>query len=259
MSAVQQTSGDQILLGKVAVVTGAGRGLGRAMALALAGAGADVAMAARSKDQLESVAAEIEGTGRRALVVPTDVTDPAAVQRLVDTTVAELGGLDVLVNNSGVIDSAPLLEQDPADWDRVLDTNVRGTYLATRAAGAHMVAQGSGKVVNIASNFAFKGVPGHAAYCASKAAVVAFTRAMGVEWARYGVQVNALAPGYFATDMNADLRADEGALSRVLRAVPARRMGEAHELAPWLLLLAGPASDFMTGEVVVVDGGQTAR
>ncbi|NEK85611.1 glucose 1-dehydrogenase [Blastococcus saxobsidens] len=245
--------------GKVAVVTGAGRGLGREMALALAGAGADVAVAARSRDQLESVAAEIEATGRRSLVVPTDVTDAAAVQRLVDTTLADLGGLDVLVNNSGVIDSTPLLEQDPADWDRVLDTNVRGTYLATRAAGAHMVAQGSGKVVNIASNFAFKGVPGHAAYCASKAAVVAFTRAMAVEWARHGVQVNALAPGYFATDMNADLRADGEALSRVLRAVPARRMGEASELAPWLLLLAGPASDFMTGEVVVVDGGQTAR
>ncbi|MGY1828667.1 MULTISPECIES: SDR family NAD(P)-dependent oxidoreductase [unclassified Blastococcus] len=253
------STAEQPLLGKVAVVTGAGRGLGRALAVALAGAGADVAVAARSRDQLEQVAAEIEGTGRRALVVPTDVTDAAAVQRLVDTTVAELGGLDVLVNNSGVIDSTPLLEQDPAEWDRVMDTNVRGTYLATRAAGAHMVAQGSGKVVNIASNFAFKGVPGHAAYCASKAAVVAFTRSMAVEWARHGVQVNALAPGYFATDMNAELRADGEALSRVLRAVPARRMGEAQELAPWLLLLAGPASDFMTGEVVVVDGGQTAR
>ncbi|MDK3256504.1 SDR family NAD(P)-dependent oxidoreductase [Blastococcus capsensis] len=259
MTAAQQAPEQQPLLGKVAVVTGAGRGLGRALAVALAGAGADVAVAARSRDQLESVAAEIESTGRRALVVPTDVTDPAAVQRLVDTTVAELGGLDVLVNNSGVIDSTPLLDQDPSDWDRVMDTNVRGTYLATRAAGAHMVAQCSGKVINIASNFAFKGVSGHAAYCASKAAVVAFTRSMAVEWARHGVQVNALAPGYFATDMNAGLRADGEALSRVLRAVPARRMGEPHELAPWLLLLAGPASDFMTGEVVVVDGGQTAR
>ncbi len=252
-------SAAQTLLGKVAVVTGAGRGLGRAMAVALADAGADVALAARSRDQLDTVGAEIEQRGRRALVVPTDVTDAAAVQHLVDTTVATLGGLDVLVNNSGVIDSTPLLEQDPAVWDRIMDTNVRGTYLATRAAGAHLVAQGSGKVVNIASNFAFAGVPGHAAYCTSKAAVVAFTRAMAVEWARYGVQVNALAPGYFATDMNADLRADPDALARVLRAVPARRMGEAEELAAWLVLLAGPASDFMTGETIVVDGGQTAR
>ncbi|WP_219414228.1 SDR family NAD(P)-dependent oxidoreductase [Pseudonocardia nigra] len=252
-------SSEQSLLGKTAVVTGAGRGLGRAMAVALAGAGADVALAARSKDQLEAVAAEIEQLGRRALAVPTDVTDAGAVQHLVETTISRLGGLDVLVNNSGVIDSTPLLEQDPADWDRVMDTNVRGTYLATRAGGAHMVAQGSGKIINVASNFAFKGVAGHAAYCASKAAVVSFTRSMAVEWARFGVQVNALAPGYFATDLNAELRADAAALAKVLRAVPARRMGEAHELSAWLLLLAGPASDFMTGETIVVDGGQMAR
>lgn len=249
----------QPLHGKIAIVTGAGRGLGRALALALAGAGADVALAARSTDQLQAVAAEIERSGRRALSVPTDVTDADAVQRLVDATVAGLGGLDILVNNSGVIDSTPLLEQDPDTWDRVMDTNVRGTYLATRAAGAHMVAQGAGKIINVASNFAFKGVANHAAYAASKAAVVSFTRSMAVEWARHGVQVNALAPGYFATDMNADLRADPDALAGVLRAVPARRMGEAHELAAWLVLLAGPASDFMTGETVVVDGGQIAR
>jgi NAD(P)-dependent dehydrogenase (short-subunit alcohol dehydrogenase family) len=252
-------SGAPSLLGRTAVVTGAGRGLGRAMAMALAEAGADVALAARSKDQLEEVAADVERLGRRALAVPTDVTDATAVQHLVDTTVAELGGLDVLVNNSGVIDSSPLLDQDPAAWDRVMDTNVRGTYLATRAAGRHMVAQGRGKVVNIASNFAFTGVADHAAYCTSKAAVVAFTRAMAVEWARHGIQVNALAPGYFATDMNAAVRADPDSLAKVLRAVPARRMGEPHELSAWLVLLAGPASDFMTGETIVVDGGQTAR
>jgi 2-deoxy-D-gluconate 3-dehydrogenase len=252
-------TGAQTLAGKTAIVTGAGRGIGRAMAVALAGAGADVALAARSKDQLDAVAAEITALDRRAIVVPTDVTDAAAVQALIDATVSQLGGLDILVNNSGVIDSSPLLEQDPEVWDRVMDTNVRGTYLATRAAGAHMVAQGSGKIVNVASNFAFKGVANHAAYCASKAAIVSFTRSMAVEWARHGVQVNALAPGYFATDLNADLRADPDALAKVLRAVPARRMGEPEELSAWLLLLAGPASDFMTGETIVVDGGQTAR
>lgn len=252
-------SASHTLAGRVAIVTGAGRGLGRAMAVALADAGADVSLAARSRDQLEEVAAEIEQRGRRALVVPTDVTDQAAVSQLVDTTVSTLGRLDVLVNNSGVIDSSPLLEQAPDVWDRVLETNLRGTYLATRAAGAHLVAQGSGKVINIASNFAFMGVANHAAYCTSKAAVVAFTRAMAVEWARYGVQVNAVAPGYFATDLNAGMRADPESLARVLRAVPARRMGEAEELAAWLVLLAGPASDFMTGETIVVDGGQSVR
>ena len=252
-------SGPQTLEGKVAIVTGAGRGLGRAMAVALADAGADVALAARSKNQLEAAAAEVERRGRRAIAVPTDVTDADAVQQLVDATLDGLGRLDILVNNSGVLDSVPLLEQEPEAWDRVLSTNLRGTYLATRAAGARMVEQGSGKVVNIASNFAFTGVANHAAYCASKAAVVAFTRAMAVEWARHGVQVNALAPGYFATDMNAGLRADPDALAKVLRAVPARRMGRPDELSSWLVLLAGSASDFMTGETIVVDGGQTAR
>lgn len=249
----------QTLAGRTAIVTGAGRGIGRSLALALARAGADVVLAARSADQLEVVAREVEALGCRALVVPTDITDSDAVKRLVARTLEDLGGLDILVNNSGTIDSTPLLDQDPEEWDRVFDTNVRGTYLATREAGRHLVAQGSGKVVNVASNFAFKGVPGHAAYCASKAAVVSFTRTMAVEWARHGVQVNALAPGYFATDLNASLRADEKAQSAVLRAIPARRMGEPDELAAWAVLMAGPASDFMTGETVVVDGGQTAR
>lgn len=249
----------QPLEGKVAIITGAGRGLGRVMAVALAEAGADVALAARSKNQLEAVAAEVERRGRRAIAVPTDVTDAGAVQQLIDATLDGLGRLDILINNSGVVDSVPLLEQQPEAWDRVLSTNLRGTYLATRAAGARMVEQGSGKVVNIASNFAFTGVANHAAYCASKAAVVAFTRAMAVEWARHGVQVNALAPGYFATDMNAELRSDPRVLAKVLRAVPARRMGRPEELSSWLVLLAGSASDFMTGETIVVDGGQTAR
>lgn len=249
----------QPLLGRTAMVTGAGRGLGRAMALALADSGADVVLASRSEGQLADVADEVKERGRRALAVPTDVTDAAAVERLTDAALAEFGRLDVLVNNSGIIASTPLLEQAPEEWDRVMATNVRGTFLVTRAVGAHMVAQGAGKIINVASNWAFKGVPHHAAYCASKAAIVSLTRSVAVEWARHNVQVNALAPGYFATDMNAELRADEQALARVLRSVPARRMGRADELSAWLVLLAGPASDFMTGETVVIDGGQTAR
>lgn len=249
----------QDLSGKVAVVTGAGRGLGRAMALALAHAGADVALAARSKDQLEEVAAEVEGLGRRALPVPTDVTDAYSVQGLADAVVAHLGRVDVLVNNSGVVDSMPLLEQAPEEWDRVIATNLRGTFLATRAIGAHLVAQRSGKVINVASNFAFMGIAQHAAYCASKAGVLAFTRSVAVEWAAHGVQVNALAPGYFATSLNTELRSVPDALARVLKAIPARRMGEPDELGAWLVLLAGSASDYMTGETIVIDGGQAAR
>jgi NAD(P)-dependent dehydrogenase (short-subunit alcohol dehydrogenase family) len=252
-------SADRPLTGKVAVVTGAGRGLGRAIALALAAAGADVALAARSAGQLESVAEEIGALGTRGLAVPTDITDAEAVDALARRTVEAFGHVDILVNNSGIVSSTPLLEQSTEEWDAVHATNVRGTFLATRAVGRHLVDQGHGKVINIASNFAFKGVARHAAYCSSKAAVVAFTRSMAIEWARHNVQVNALAPGYFATDLNAGVRADDAALERITRSIPARRMGEPDELAPWLLLLAGPASDFMTGETIVLDGGQTAR
>jgi NAD(P)-dependent dehydrogenase (short-subunit alcohol dehydrogenase family) len=247
------------LEGKVAVVTGAGRGIGRTAALALADAGADVVLAARSAGQLEAVATEVRDRGRNALVVTTDVTDEQAVATLATRTMEAFSRVDVLVNNSGIVASGPLLDQDPAEWDAVHATNVRGTYLVTRAIGRHLVDQRHGKVINVASNFAFAGVPGHAAYCSSKAAVVAFTRALAVEWARHGVQVNALAPGYVATDLNAEVRADRDLYDRIVKAVPARRMAEPDELSPWVVLLAGPASDFMTGETVVIDGGQTAR
>jgi len=245
------------LHGAVAVVTGAGRGLGREIALALSAAGAHVVLASRTQAQLDEVVAEIAARGAQALAVATDVTDESAVDELIRAGVDRFGRLDIVVNNSGIVDTSPLLEQSAAAWDRVISTNLRGTYLVTRAAGRHLTAQGSGKVINIASNFALMGVANHAAYSASKAAVIAFTKAMAVEWARHGVQVNAIAPGYFETDLNAAMRADDDMFSRVTRAIPARRMGTPAELGPWLLLLAGPASDFMTGEVIVIDGGQS--
>lgn len=247
------------LKGKVAIVTGAGRGLGRAMAEALADAGARVTVAARTAKELDAFVAEQEKAGHEALACPTDITDATAVERMVAATVRRFGQVDILVNNSGIVATTPLLDQEPDEWDRVIATNLRGVYLVTRAVGRHLVAQKSGKVVNIASNFALQGVAHHAAYSASKAAVIGFTRSMAIEWARYGIQVNAIAPGYFATDINSELRADDKATEKVLRAIPARRMGDAGEIKPWLLLLAGPESDFMTGEHIVLDGGQTVR
>src|SRR5215210_244405 len=195
---------ERVLEGRVAIVTGAGRGIGRVLALALAEAGADVALAARSAGEIQQVAAEIEECGRRALAVPTDVTQSTQVDGLVERVLDELGGLHILVNNSGVIHSASLLETDPEEWDRVVATNLRGTFLCMRAAGRHFVGRREGKVINVASNFAFMGVPHFASYCASKAGMVNLTRAAAIEWASSGVQVNAIAPGYVETDMNAE-------------------------------------------------------
>jgi NAD(P)-dependent dehydrogenase (short-subunit alcohol dehydrogenase family) len=201
----------------------------------------------------------MKAAGGQALACPTDITDEASVERMVEATVETFGRVDILVNNSGIVASTPLVEQPAEEWDRVVATNLRGTYLATRAVGRHLLTQKSGKVVNIASNFALQGVANHAAYSASKAGVIAFTRSMAIEWARYGIQVNALAPGYFATALNAEMRDDADALASVVRAIPARRLGEPDELKPWLLLLAGGDSNFMTGEVIVIDGGQSVR
>lgn len=246
------------LAGRVAVVTGAGKGLGRAIALALAEAGADVALSARSEGDLERVAEEVRGRGRRGLAVPTDVTDREAVEALVERTVLELGGLDILVNNAGIVRESPLLETTDEDWDAVIDTNLRGTFLCARAAGRVLTAKGSGKVINLSSNLGLVAVSNLAAYCASKGAVIQLTKALALEWAPFGVQVNCIAPGYFETDMNAAIRARPESLDRLLRRIPARRMGRPEELGPLAVFLASPASDFVTGETVVVDGGQVA-
>jgi NAD(P)-dependent dehydrogenase (short-subunit alcohol dehydrogenase family) len=247
------------LAGKTVVVTGAGRGIGRAASEVFSVAGANVVLAGRSLEQLELAARELADHGARAIAVRTDVTCEESVVDLVAATMSEFGRVDVVVNNSGVVSVCPLLETDTAQWDSVFATNLRGTYLVTREFGRHLTAQRSGKVINVASNFAFQGVPNVASYCASKAAVVAFTRSVAVEWAGLNVQVNALAPGYFATDMNAELRAQADAYERVLKSIPVRRMGQTRELQPWLMLLATSASDFMTGETIVIDGGQAAR
>lgn len=252
-------SDGQSLAGRVAIVTGGGRGLGRAIALALAEAGADVIVAARSKEEIEYVASEVEERGRLSLAVPVDVTDEGAVDQLFERTLDELGGLDILVNNSGVIHMGSLLETTPEEWDRVVETNLRGTFLCMRASGYHFAEQGSGKVINIASNLAFKGRPKFSAYSASKAAVAALTRTAAVEWAKFGVQVNAIAPGYVETDMNAELRNDEDLYAKVIGQIPARRMARADEIGPLVAYLASSASDFLTGETITMDGGEAAK
>jgi NAD(P)-dependent dehydrogenase (short-subunit alcohol dehydrogenase family) len=244
---------------RVAVVTGAGRGLGRAVALALAEAGAHVALAARSQDQLEAVAAEVEQRGRQGLVVPTDVTSSTGARALARRTYDEFGRLDVLVNNAGVLRRAALVDMTDDDWNAVIATNLQGTFNCTRAVGPYLIEAGAGKVITISSSFAFKAVPDLSAYCSTKAALVQFTRVVALEWVRHGIQVNAVAPGYFATELNEDVRADDRTRERILRAIPARRMGEPQELGPLIVYLASGASDYMTGQTIVIDGGMATR
>ena len=244
--------------GRVAIVTGASRGLGRAMALALAEAGADVVVAARSKPELEETAHLIDALGRRALVVPTDVGVYSQVEALVTRTIGALGGLDIVVNNSGIARVSPVAEMSPEDFRRVLEVNLVGVFNGCRAAAAHLIAQRSGKIINLASVLGQVGLPGYSAYAASKGGVAAFTRALAAEWARHNIQVNALAPGWFVTDMNAEAFADPKTRERLLRDVPARRTGRIEEIGPLLVYLASPASDFMTGQTVFLDGGHSA-
>jgi 2-deoxy-D-gluconate 3-dehydrogenase len=244
--------------GRVAVVTGAGRGLGRAMAEALAEAGADVALLARSGDQLAAAAAAVRARGRRALARATDVTRADDVDAAVAEVVAGLGRVDVLVNNSGVALVKPLTELSDEEWRAVLDTNLTGAFHLCRAVGPHLLGARRGKVINVASVLGAHGLAGYTAYSASKGGLIALTRTLAVEWARHNVQVNAIAPGWFLTDMNAGAFADDRVRERLLRDVPARRTGRPEELGALVVYLASAASDYVTGETVFVDGGLLA-
>jgi len=240
------------------VVTGASRGLGRSIAVALAGAGASVALAARSRPDLEETARLVEAAGGRAAVIPTDVASYPAVEALMKGAVDALGRLDVVVNNSGVARPKPFAETSPEDWRAVVDVNLTGVFNGCRAAAAHLIAQRSGKVINLASVLGAVGLPGYTVYGATKGGVIALTRSLGVEWARHNVQVNAIAPGWFVTDMNEAAFADPRIHERLTRDIPARRTGRVEEIGPLAVLLASAGSDFMTGQTVFLDGGHSA-
>jgi len=244
--------------GRVAIVTGASRGLGRSIAIALAEAGADVAVAARSEKELAETASAIEGRGRRAVAVRTDVTVYAQVETLMERTVATLGRLDIVVNNSGIATVVPLAEMPPEDFRHSLEVNLVGVFNGCRAAAARLIAQKSGKIVNLASMLGAAGLAGYTAYSASKGGVIALTRALAVEWARHNIQVNAMAPGWFVTDMNSQAFDDPRIRERLLRDVPARRTGKLEEIGPLAVYLASSASDYMTGQTVFLDGGHSA-
>jgi NAD(P)-dependent dehydrogenase (short-subunit alcohol dehydrogenase family) len=245
------------LAGRVALVTRAGRGIGRAIAVALGAAGAAVACAARSRDQVDSAAAEITAAGGRARALRVDVTRPEQIAAGVEEAAAALGPVDVLVNNAGITLDKKTVEVTDEDWDAVLATNLTAMFRCARAVAPGMIRLERGKIINIGSMYGIIGVPRYAAYCASKAAVDGLTRSLAVEWARHGIQVNCLAPGYMNTDIPRAALADERTRALFLSKIPARRIGEPEEVGALAVYLASPASDFMTGQTVYLDGGQT--
>ena len=241
--------------GRVALVTGASSGLGRHFARTLAAAGATVAVAARRVDRLESLVAEIAGEGGQAHAVAMDVTDLASVRAAFDAIAGWRGDPSVLVNNAGVAVSRPLLEQSEADWDGVLQTNLKGAWLVAQEGARRLVAaRQPGAIVNIASITGERVAGGVAPYCASKAAVLQLTRAMALELAGSGIRVNAIAQGYVETELNRDFLASPAG-QRLLARIPQKRFGAPADLDGALLLLASEAGRFMTGSVLAIDGG----
>ena len=241
------------LAGQVALVTGGSQGLGRAIAEALAAAGAAVALVARSADKLADVAAGIAAAGGRAEAFPCDVTRGEDIQRVVDAVVEKFGRLDILVNNAGVTRDTLLPRMSDEEWDQVLTTNLRAPFLFMRAASRPMMQQRYGRIVNVASVSGLIGNPGQANYAASKAGLVGLTRTVAKELAGRKITVNAVAPGFIASDMTAAL--GPALLDEVKKRVPAKRLGEAWEIAEAVLFLAAPSSAYVTGQVLVVDGG----
>ena len=247
------------LTGKTALVTGASRGIGRALAVGLARAGADLALSARDEALLAEVRAEVEALGRRAVVLPADVTDAEACARLATDAVAGLGSLDVLVNNAGGSSyMGPFTELRFSGWEKTMRLNVDSIVHLSQAVGRHMVERGTGSVINVASVAGLKATPSLAAYGASKAAVISLTKTLAMEWGPSGVRVNALCPGWTRTDLNASLWGDEALAASMVATTGLKRWADAEEMVGPTLFLASDASSFVTGQALAVDGGETA-
>lgn len=245
------------LTGKVALVTGANTGLGQGIALALAEAGADIAAAGIVP--ADETGEKVKALGRKFLNIDANLISIEPVDRIVKETVEGLGGLDILVNNAGLIRRADAVEFSEKDWDDVMNVNIKGAFFMAQAAGKHMIAQGRGKIINIASMLSFQGGIRVPSYTASKSGIAGITRLLANEWGAKGININAIAPGYMATDNTAQIRADEVREKAILDRIPANRWGLPADLGGTAIFLASAASDYVNGAIVPVDGGWLAR
>jgi NAD(P)-dependent dehydrogenase (short-subunit alcohol dehydrogenase family) len=245
---------------KVALVTGGTRGLGRVMAAALAEAGAEIAITGRTLSSCRQAAAELSAaTGRQCRAYEADVTKSADVERLIAAVEADFGRIDILINNAGTNIRGPIEQLTEADWDAVVDTNLKGPFLCARAAGPKMVQRGWGRVINLASVLGVIALAGRAPYASSKAGIINLTRVLALEWAGTGVTANAICPGAFGTEMNRQLLDDPVKYQEFVKRIPMGRWGEPEELAGAVVFLASDASTYVTGSALFVDGGWTAK
>jgi 2-dehydro-3-deoxy-D-gluconate 5-dehydrogenase len=247
------------LRGKNALVTGSRTGLGAAIAIGLAQAGANVVVHGRSTAGMDVVSAAIREAGAKAVTVTGDVAQPETCEKLVDTTVREFGGIDILINNAGIIRRAPAVEFSAKDWHEIIDTNLNAVFRLSQLAGRRMLERKSGKIVNIASMLSFQGGILTPAYAASKGGLAQLTKALANEWAPHGINVNAIAPGYMVTENTKALREDPVRSRQILDRIPAGRWGDPKDLAGTAVLLSSAASDYIQGHILVVDGGWLVR